>query len=187
MVKLSSLLHWEIGVMTRLSADAVVSTLPLLDKASLRNVQQALSMLLGEQHTVERFVHPEGFEAILFDAVVAEFRARGLKQTMPFDAFRKTSRYKSWKRNLDAVASFINTQFKNHTNDDRAKLGLCRLLVSALITELRERGIGLSFGAIAANIGRLPEVFDNAFPGYLESGLAYIVPLAMKRNGMTAS
>jgi hypothetical protein len=65
-------------------------------------------------------------------------------------------------------------------------MGLCRLLVSALMDELRSRGIGVAFGTVATNIGRLPEIFDSAFPGYLESGLGFVVPLAMKRKGLRA-
>lgn len=168
--------------MTRLSAETMVSNLPLIDHDGLLKVRQALDLLLGGQSTAGPAAHPEGFEAILFDAMTAEFESRGIRRNMPFSAFARTSHYRHWRNSLPTLQDFITKEFNGHVKEKRDKVALCRLLISMLFDELRERDLPLSYGTVAANIGRLAEVFDNGFPGYLQCGMAHIVITMLRRK-----
>lgn len=172
--------------MSKLEINTVISSLPSMGRTELRNMQQAISLLLAEQPATDARHQADSFEMLLYQAVAEELKSRGIRQHIPFEAFTQTRQYKAWKRGLQHVKDFISSQFKNHAKDERAKRGLLRLLISALCDELKERNISVGLSTIASNISRLPEVFDNAFPGYLSSGLAFIVPLAMKRRGLAA-
>jgi len=139
-------------------------------------------MLLGDGAVGSPAIHPEGFEAVLFDAMTAEFEARGIRRNMPFVAFRKTAHYRHWRDSLPALEDFLNKEFNGQVKGQREQMSLCRLLISMLIDELRERDLPCSYGTVAANIGRLSEVFDNGFPGYLQCGMAHIVVTMLRKR-----
>lgn len=169
--------------MTRLTAATVVSQLPTIDHKGLLTIQRALAMLLTTEEQ-NSGGHPDGFEAVMYEALIAEFEERGLRRAISWDQFRKMNQYRNWRRNLPAVEDFMNTHFKEHMKDRRVRSGICRLLIGSLMNELKRRELSISYGIICSNIGRLSEVFDNAFPGYLQSGMAGIIPMVLKRRGL---
>ncbi len=49
------------------------------------------------------------------------------------------------------------------------------LLISLLADDLKRRRVNPTPGILATNLNRLPEVFDDAYPLYRESGLTHLV------------
>lgn len=172
--------------MTRLSADAVVSDLPSMGYDGLLKVRQAVELLLAGNAAAPAMTGPpDGLEGILFDAMEAELTKRGLRRTLPFDAFKRSSHYRTWRQAIGGIQDFLTKEFNGHIKDKRDKVALCRLLISTLCDELRERDIPLGYGTVASNISRLSEVFDRSFPGYLQCGMAHIVVHMLRRKGLT--
>lgn len=141
----------------------IIATLPALTKADLAAVRGAADALLGPQAA------PNDTPATpLFEAVT---RALGLR--LGFAAFSQTATYKPYKRGEQTIADFLATAFPTF---DRVSLtAMTQLLVECLVDDLKARHVLLSLGTLCNNLERSPQVFRDAFPGYIEGGLAHVI------------
>ena len=149
---------------TTKSAATIIATLPTLTKADLAAVRGAADALLGPQAApIDTPATP------LFEAVT---RALGLR--LGFAAFSQTATYKPYKRGEVAIADFLGTAFQAPW--DRVTLNaMMQLLIECLTDDLRARRVPLSLGTLCNNLERVPQVFRDAFPGYIESGHGNII------------
>lgn len=172
---------WGVREMT-ITVDGIASQLPTMNATELLKLRQLTDMLLGGDlpGTQAQIVDPN--ERILFEAVCQELAAAGIRGNIAYSAFVETKYIKSWKRGVKVVSEFIEKSFGKYANTEAQRLGLCRVLVQTLIKEFKRNGIPVSIGTLANNIHRIPQTFDRAFPRYLESGLAYLIPKALIRN-----
>lgn len=160
--------------------DTIASQLPLMNAEELSKIRQLTDMLLGGEKQEVRVENPT--ERIMFQALRAELSSIGLNSNISFTSFAEGNYYKSWKKGVTAVETFCNTAFRGYVKTETQRLGLCRVLLQALIKDFKRNNIPVSVGTIARNVHRIPQAFDNAFPGYIESGMAYLVPQAMLRG-----
>jgi hypothetical protein len=160
------------------TASKIIATLPTLTKADLAAVRGAADALLGPQAA------PTGTPATpLFEAVT---RALGLR--LGFAAFSQTATYKPYKRGEQAIADFLGTAFQAPW--DRVTLNaMMQLLTECLTDDLKARKVPLSLGTLCNNLERAPQVFHDAFPGYIESGHGNIIlrQITGKNKGATFS
>lgn len=164
----------------QVTIDTIASQLPAMSEADLLKVRKLTDMLLqGQPKEIES---EDPTERLLFEAVRVELAAVGIRSAMTYAQFSESRFYKSWKRGVEVVRAFIETSFKGYIKNETHHLAVCRVLVQTMVKEFRAREIPLSIGSIANNIHRVPQTFDRAFPRYLESGLAYLVPRALLRN-----
>ena len=138
-----------------MSKDQVLTLLPKLKRDELQAVKAVLdSLLSSKNNNVELW--GDACRVVL-----------GIEQRF---AIVKTV---AAKRNLDAAEEFLKSVLPEHC---RAHLMAARQrLVSLLADDLKRRKVNPTVGIILANLGRLPEVFDNAYPDYRKSGLAWII------------
>jgi hypothetical protein len=157
---------------------SIIATLPTLTKADLAAVRGAADALLGPQAA------PTDTPATpLFEAVT---RALGLR--LGFAAFSQTATYKPYKRGEQAIADFLGTAFQ--APRDRVTLNaMMQLLIECLTDDLKARRVPLSLGTLCNNLERAPQVFRDAFPGYIESGHGSIIlrQITGKNKGATFS
>lgn len=161
-----------------MQAEAVISQLSTLDKTDLLKVRQLTEILLGGNTNADQNISNEN-ESILFEAVKAELAANGFNGRIPYSTLKESNFYKTWGRGLTVVNQFIDQHFKEHITRRVQHIALCRILIAALLAELKRQHIPPSLGSIARNLHRVPQAFDNQFPNYLQSGLAYMVLKAM--------
>ena len=121
-------------------------------------------------------------ENFLFEAMGIVLRDEGIRERIHFELFKKTAAYKTWKANIDDVALWLKKHFpEQQTRIDM--LVVARLLFSkVLVPWMRNNGIPVTQGTLANNVGRLPECFDIAFPGYAASGLAPMIFTALEKK-----
>jgi len=165
--------------------DSIASQLPAMSAADLLKVRQLTDMLLGQGQvtgTPAATKPDDRFEATMFEALKSELASVGINSNISYRAFSESKYFKSWKRGVDVVQKFVNDAFKGYLKTEAQRVGICRILVQTMIREFKDRGIPVSVGSVANNIHRIPQTFDRAFPGYLESGLAYLIPAALLRN-----
>lgn len=161
--------------------DAFMSQLSTFKKTDLLQIRQLTELLLGGTITEERTPSDER-ESILFDAVRAELAALGLNGKIPYTTLTSSNYYKSWTRGLGVVNQFIDQHFHLYIRSKIQHIGICRILIQILLTELRRQHIPPSLGTIARNLHRIPQTFDNQFPDYIKSGLAHLIVQAMTIN-----
>lgn len=161
--------------------DTIASQLPQMSAEELSKIRQLTDMLLGGNKPTD--AKPDDpTERIMYQALRSELSSLGLNSNISFSTFTESNYYKNWRRGLKVVDEFITKSFRGYVKTETQRLGLCRVLIQALIKDFKRNEIPVSVGTIARNIHRIPQAFDNAFPGYIESGMAYLVPQAMLRG-----
>lgn len=155
-------------------ADAMMSQLSTFGKNDLLQLRQLTDVLLGGNTTVTTQPTDDS-EAILFDAVKAELSANGLNGNIPFGTLKESKYYNSWCKGLNVVKQFIDQHFQKYITSQPVRIGINRILIQILLADLKRLGVPPSLGTIARNLPRVPQAFDNQFPNYINSGLAYLV------------
>lgn len=154
-----------------MTAAAIIAELPTLSGADLQKVRASVGFLSSDDRAP-----PNAFANTLFEAMRSE-----LHYAPHFSQFSRTKRYGTWAAHLPGLLAFVEKQFKFHEMTANAQRALLRLLVHLLMDDLRGLGAPIGMGIVAANIGRLDVVFDRAFPGYMDAGLAYLIPKQLSR------
>lgn len=161
-----------------MKTNTIISALPSLDKEDLEKIRLVVDDLLSRRGGGTATEH----EQFLFDAMGIILRDEGIRENIHYDLFKKTAAYKTWKANVDDVTAWLRRHFpKQQTKVEMTSLA--RLLFSkVLVPWMRENGIPVTQGTLANNVGRLPECFDIAFPGYAGSGLAPMIFTALTKK-----
>jgi hypothetical protein len=156
--------------------DDILAALPTLSRADLESVHAMAAHLLGAQGSVSNGGTPDA--PLLFEALSGQ-----LNGIMGWPYVAATKQGKLLQQRAPEVTKFLTKHFRGWDKNKITQLAIMQLMISLLREDLKERGVQASFGILVANLNRLPEVFSNAFPGYLESGMG---PLLLK-NLLSAS
>lgn len=145
--------------------DDILAALPALSRPELEAIQAVCTSLLGGR--------PAAFEpgagtlaAGLLNALCAAVNAA----VTPSNLIGTTTG-KTFDKHLPAVGRFLGAHFKGYDDNKLVELAFLRLLADLLRDDLKERGVTPTIGILVTNLTRLPEVFDNAYPGYLAAGM----------------
>jgi len=147
----------------------ILAQLPKLGQRELSMLRAAVDHLLDGSN--------EGDETRPLYDVMAGSVGRGY---LSFHLFQKMTAYRTWRRDSPAVVQFIETTFPQ--SHKVTKVAIMSFLVSGLIDDMKMLRIPITLGTVTKHIHRLPQVFDNCFPSYRESGLAELVVKAMERK-----
>lgn len=151
------------------SKDAILAALPTLSRPELEQVHAIATTLLGG-HT-GAFAGPAGtLAAPIFEALGGAVNAAVSLQNLS-----GTTAGKTFDKYLPAVTKFLDAHFDGWTHNRLVQSAFLRLLMELLRDDLKARGVNPSVGVMVSNLARLPEVFDNAYPGYLEAGMGAVV------------
>lgn len=144
----------------------VLKLLPKLSQQELLLLKAAIEELVSQPDDAPE--HP------LWGVVT-----KAVGMAAPWAVF-KTSRgnYRLWNKYAPAIDAFLDTQFPAATKLQRH--ALLTFIISSLIADLKGRGVPITIGIVIKNLGRFIQVFDDQFPGYLESGLAHLILRALK-------
>lgn len=152
-----------------MTKNQVLAALPKLTKADLATVRAAVDHLLGPQQGATLTAPP------LFNALAGLIGNR-----VTYQAFTTMGAYKHWAKNVTTVDEFITEHFPDTSKVLSA--ALLRFLMELIVDDLKGRKVPATLGSITVNLGRLPEIFESAFPGYLESGAAHLIVKAMVKR-----
>lgn len=148
--------------------DQILGALPTLSKADLISVHAVAGQLLGAAGATPQ--SGTGQTAQIFDAL-----AGALCLTVPYTSFDVTSTARKFDAQLPDLTVFLNVQFSGWDKNKLTQLAFLKMLFGLLADDLKGRGVAPTLGIMVVNLRRLPEVFDNAFPGYREAGLGKMI------------
>ena len=77
-----------------------------------------------------------------------------------------------FNKNAPVFLGFVATHFSQVMHKKIDALAVMTGLLRLLSTDLKARGIPVTYNTMASHLPRIAEVFENAFPNYLDSGLA---------------
>jgi len=152
-----------------MNKDSILAALPTLTRADLEAVHATAASLLGARGAMVASTATSP-AADLFEALSGH-----LNVTAAYATVAGTKPGKLLIKNAPAAYKFFNAHFPGWDESRVTKLAFLHMFADLLVSDLKERGVTPTFGIIVANLIRLPEVFENAFPGYLENGMGHLV------------
>jgi hypothetical protein len=152
-----------------MTKDLILAALPTLTRPDLEQVAAMAQTLLGGRvGNVEPPASP--LAAALIQAL-----GEAINAPVPLSNLTGTTTGKTFQKHLPAIGKFLDAHFSNWSTNKLTQAAFLHMLMELLRDDLKERGLTPSLGIMVTNLGRLPEVFDNAYPGYLEAGLGDMV------------
>lgn len=152
-----------------MTKDEILASLPVLNRSDLEAVAAiATSLLNGRTANVATKASP--LAAPLFDALCGAVSA-----TAALSNLSGTSTGKTFEKHLPGVTKFLDHHFKGWSDNKLVQLAFLGMLAELLRDDLKERGVTPTLGILVSNLGRLPEVFDNAYPNYLACGMGNVI------------
>ena len=147
--------------MKQLTLSQIIAALPDLYKEDRNIIRAAIDELAGKTPS-------SPLAGALYEAVVETLGVR-----LPWAKFTQGALYKHWPSKCNTALYFIEETFPNINKVARASL--MRMLVNALIADLKAKQVTPSVRSVVLTLDTLPQQFDNMFPGYRENGLAHLV------------
>jgi hypothetical protein len=144
----------------------ILSQLPKLSQQELATIRAACDHLLDKKQETP----------VLYTSMLDILGQKGPS----YSSFQRTASWKQWQKNLHEVESFYEKLFPNMTKVQEAAVN--SLLLQLLVDDLKYLKVAITIGIVSSNLGRVPEVFDRAFPGYRQSGMAGKLLEAMVRK-----
>lgn len=152
-----------------MSKDEILAALPALTRPELEAIQAVTSSLLGA--ATAAFEPGAGtLAAALLNALCVAVNAAVTPSTLA-----GTTAGKTFNKHLPAVSKFLDAHFRGYDANKLVELAFLRLLADLLRDDLKNRGVTPTIGIMVTNLTRLPEVFDNAYPNYLEAGMGSFI------------
>ena len=144
-----------------MTKDKILAALPTLDRASLEAIQAITASLLNGPTAA----HDKGVTELtlaLFNALQAV-----CGQPTAYKTFAQTTAAKHLQKRLPDVTTFLDDNFNGWDKNKVSQQAFLQMLFGLLADDLKSRGVKPSLGIMVNNLGRVAEVFDQAFPDYL--------------------
>jgi hypothetical protein len=108
--------------------------------------------------------------------------AHGIRQNFSYSEIGRQKCSRAWKTGVENLNLFISYAFKDAIKSKVERLALINFLFDLLLTDLRGRHVPITIKTVTHNMTRITGLFSDAFPGYVEAGMAYVVLLALNGN-----
>ena len=143
----------------------VIAALPRLSRADLQEMAGRLTALLGEGDA-------DG-PAWVFSIVVKHLRRRGGSGNMPYSALKRSRQYPRFHRGAKGLLQFVDNHFPGIKRVEQQKV--LNVLVGACTRYLENHNIPIGYYTLGDCMGRINQVIDDQFPGYMEAGLITVI------------
>jgi len=144
--------------------DQILGALPSLSQQDLKVIQTLAGRLLLEK-APNRANEPQNAQAWLF---------RAMQALLNYPYALPASTAQVFKQNAPGFVAFAETTCSGGMARQVDGLALLGRLLQLLADDLKGRGLPISMRTMVAHLPRMATVFDAAFPGYLQSGLAQL-------------
>lgn len=152
----------------------IVASLTSLSKDQLKQIELICSDLQGRM-----MGNLPADEALLF-VVIRDLC--GVPYLSTGEIFNSPALKKLWKRTAPPFIQYIDKTFIETKKSKVLRLAIMQTFVLLITGRLKSLSIPPSPRSVMQHLPRAPEYFDEAYPGYLESGLAYLIPEAMEQK-----
>lgn len=150
----------------------LLGVLPKLSLEELATVRATIEHLLGQRQAATPTAPKP--EIALYEAARAIVGG-----PMAYGPFANSVAGRAWAKNAPSAVAFIDT----FPTDRRvSRNALDTFMLGLIVDDLKAKRIPVSMGTIANNLGRLKQLFDQGYPGYIESGMQHVVLKALKIN-----
>ena len=156
--------------MAALTKDQILAALPKLSQADIAAIA-AMATSLSAGRTAAPDKRGAAAGSAIFDALQAAVGA-----TMPYETFMATRNgTKLHAQGIPHLELFLDKHFKGWNNNRVSQQAFLSFMFELLADDLKERGVTPTLGIMVVNLNRVHEVFENAFPGYIASGMGKLI------------
>lgn len=149
----------------KITKDQIMGALPHLSQSELAVIKALVVALLHEK-APEAPNAADGPQGWLLEAMQM---ALGMSHQLPRNI-------KHFGTNAPEFIRFIRETFpKDPLRSKVTALGVMRMLLGLIIEDLKGKQVPVSMGTVTINLTQIAKVFDEAFPGYRQSGLVGLI------------
>lgn len=142
--------------------------------------RKAFDALLGTAAPVQPEASPEQ-EVLVWEIIQQVLRLRGVSRTMPYTVLRRQRFFKQYRDGCGIAGDFVRQYCGTLKGGWERKAW--RVCIDALLRKLKTQKIPIGPMTISQNLGRIPDIIEDAFPGYRESGmLPYVISKSKVAN-----
>lgn len=157
------------------SNHAVLDGLATLSPGELREAKARLQVLLGASGgIIDQVPGEDDDRGLVYHELCDMIRRKTGAKPPPLARFLDTKYAPAFRSGADEIIRYAVEHLK-----PRGRAGMIqaiRLLVSLIVRQVMlENRVPIAIGPLACNLGRVAELVDEAFPGYMESGLLGMV------------
>jgi hypothetical protein len=83
-----------------------------------------------------------------------------------------------FEKQVPILVEYLNLNFKGWDKNQIVQTAFLSMIFELLVVDIRKRHFGLNgvgFGTAVLNMGQIPRIVDDAYPGYRESGMLGMV------------
>ncbi len=142
----------------------IIAALPKLKQDELKAVKAVAERLLASSS------HISGYEQELFLTLCDKLSAR-----VSWTQFRAGAAGRPWAKGAATVLCFAEGSLHLGQWSKAPRMAIFGLLLGLVIDDLKGRKAPVTLGTVTANLSRVPMLFEEAYPGYLEGGMAMLV------------
>lgn len=158
-----------------MTKEQILASLPKLTRPDLEAVHAVAGSLLGGRvSNVGAGASPVA--VTVFDALVTTL---GVFTTLATYTPVVTRQF---EKRLPALEAFLGEKINLWKEGKVTQMAFLRMIFGLLADDLKNRGVVPTVGIMIVNMGRIPEVFDDAFPGYIESNMAAVILKRFQRD-----
>jgi hypothetical protein len=153
-----------------MTKDDILGALPNLNRADLETVHaMAGSLLGGRLGNVAVEATPQA--QIIFDALTG-----AIGSTMAYKAL-PTAQARAFNKRVVQLNHFLTDEVGLWKENRITQLAFLRMMFGLIVSDLTTRLVPVqtSMGIMIMHIGRIPVLFDQAFPGYRQSNMMGLV------------
>lgn len=149
-----------------MTRDEILAALPKLSTAEQKSIMAAL-VALGVKGGGQQAPTLSAQQRAVFDAI-----GHALNTKLAPGLLVRGVIAKHFDRCSTQMLNFVNHNFGFAMKGKVAMLALIRFMVVLVVDDLRKKRIRLTPGVVVLNLTRINEIFEDAYPGYLQGGLS---------------
>lgn len=150
------------------SAQDIISALPLLPAEDLRKIAAIASGLDPGKAAPRGSSQESDFARDLYEALSKELSKAYQLSSAPFNMMPKGLR-QHFERGAETALLVNQRWFPRQTRGER--MSMAQLYAKLILDYIREAGMSPHWRTLSWALGILPQIVDDAFPGYAEAGL----------------
>lgn len=140
----------------------IIAALPELNLTDLRAIQVALDKEMLKYLRIDEDLYSMVFE------ITGE-------KPLGINKFFGSPLGAQWRKNQPALDALISKLIEKKQPKQVVLRALKKFILEIMVDYIREHSMPLSMRTICNQLGNIQSIFDEAFPGYLSSGLGMII------------
>ncbi len=164
--------------MSARDVNQLIKLLPKLSPSELQQIHGRTEFLITSRSKQKRLDSND--EEHFYDSIVTVLRQAGITSVPPFSVFRRQSYYGYYHEKFGVIDKFVEEYFPDISKVQKLKLYMT--LARIIVAQMRKQNLPLGMGIICKNLHRVYELFDEAFPGYMQAGLMGLIIGAKPRK-----